>query len=117
VPWAGPHGLDSDRASGCLYCACDAGQLVKLDTQSGIILGSAELAGVPDVIFLNVARRCVYVAVGDPGVLQVFDADTLKLGETVTTEKGAHTLGFDAIRQKVYAFMPETHRAAVFFHA
>jgi DNA-binding beta-propeller fold protein YncE len=117
VPWAGPHGLDIDPGTGCLYCACDAGQLAKLDPRSGTILASAELAGVPDVIFLNVARRCVYVAVGDPGVLQVFDADTLALTETVPTEKGAHTLGFDETRQKVYAFLPQTHRAAAFLHA
>ena len=28
--------------------------------------------------------------------------------------RGAHTLGFDAERNKVYAFLPETHRAAVY---
>jgi hypothetical protein len=27
---------------------------------------------------------------------------------------GAHTLGFDADRNKVYAFLPKTHRAAVY---
>jgi hypothetical protein len=32
----------------------------------------------------------------------------------ITTEKGAHTLGFDASRNKVYAFLPQTHRAAVY---
>jgi hypothetical protein len=33
--------------------------------------------------------------------------------ETVKTEKGAHTIAFDATRNKVYAFLPQTHRASV----
>jgi len=34
--------------------------------------------------------------------------------ETVPTEAGAHTLSFDATRNIVCAFMPATHRAAVY---
>lgn len=34
--------------------------------------------------------------------------------ETLATERGAHTLAFDAERNKVYAFLPQTHRAAVY---
>jgi hypothetical protein len=30
------------------------------------------------------------------------------------TEQGAHTIAFDAARNKVYAFLPQTHRAAVY---
>jgi DNA-binding beta-propeller fold protein YncE len=56
----------------------------------------------------------LYVAVGDPGVVDVFDTDTLSRLETVATEKGAHTLAFDARRNKIYAFAPQTHCALVF---
>ena len=31
---------------------------------------------------------------------------------SVPTERGAHTIGFDAARNTVYAFLPESHRAA-----
>jgi hypothetical protein len=34
--------------------------------------------------------------------------------DVISTEKGAHTIGFDAERQKIYAFLPQTHRAAVY---
>jgi hypothetical protein len=34
--------------------------------------------------------------------------------ETIKTEAGAHTIGFDAQRNNVYAFLPGTHRAAVY---
>jgi len=32
----------------------------------------------------------------------------------VPTEAGAHTLALDRKRSKVYAFLPQSHRAAVF---
>jgi DNA-binding beta-propeller fold protein YncE len=62
----------------------------------------------------NASLRHLYVAIGDPGILQVFDTDTMKLLETVVTEPGAHTTAFDPDRNRVYAFLPETCRAAVF---
>jgi hypothetical protein len=34
--------------------------------------------------------------------------------EAVPTESGAHTLALDRKRSKVYAFLPRSHRAAVF---
>jgi hypothetical protein len=34
--------------------------------------------------------------------------------EVVTTEAGAHTLALNRKRNKVYAFLPQSHRAAVF---
>jgi ABC-type glycerol-3-phosphate transport system substrate-binding protein len=72
------------------------------------------LSGVPDVIFYNKSYHHLYVAVGDPGVMDVFDTRTLQRLESVVTEKDAHTLGFDAQRNKIYAFLPQTHRAMVF---
>jgi hypothetical protein len=46
--------------------------------------------------------------------VDVLDTDALEPIETIQTERGAHTLGFDAERNKVYTFLPETHRAAVY---
>jgi hypothetical protein len=42
------------------------------------------------------------------------EAKRLERIETLQTERGAHTLGFDAERNKVYSFLPETHRTAVY---
>ena len=72
------------------------------------------LSGAPDVLFLNAARHHLYAVIGDPGVIDVFDIDTMALLQTVPTEKGANTIAFDAARNKVYAFLPQTHRAAAF---
>jgi DNA-binding beta-propeller fold protein YncE len=114
IPDVGPHGLDLDVAARRLFCACDGAELVELDADTGKVVRSAPLAGVPDVIFFNAAPARLYVAIGDPGVIEVFDTRTLRKVETVITEKGAHTLAFDADRQLVYAFLPATHRAAVY---
>src|SRR5215470_9733827 len=114
VPHAGPHGLDLDLTHRRLSCACDAGVLVELDADSGKIVATEAIAGVPDVVFFNGPLRRLYVAIGDPGVIEVFDTEPLRRCETVTTEHGAHTLSFDAARNIVCAFLPQTHRAAVY---
>ncbi len=114
VPAAGPHGLDLDPATGRLLCACDAGVLFAIDAASGRVLGDVPLSGAPDVIFLNPRSRRLYVAIGDPGVIDVIDIDTMRCEEVVPTEAGAHTLALDRKRNKVYAFLPQSHRAAVF---
>jgi hypothetical protein len=114
VPAAGPHGLDLDLASRRLYCACDARTLVTLDANSGRIEGRHALSGVPDVVFLNSRRGHLYVAVGDPGVIDVFDTATMEPRESVRTEEGAHTLAFSPASDGVCAFLPRTHRAALY---
>jgi DNA-binding beta-propeller fold protein YncE len=114
VPAAGPHGLDLDGAQGRLFCACDAGKLVSLEARSGRVLEERALSGAPDVIFLNARLDHLYVAIGEPGVIDVFDTQTMQRIEMVETETGAHTIALDADRDKVYAFLPQTHRAAVY---
>lgn len=114
IPHAGPHGLDIDVARRRLYCACDAGVLLEIDADSGDIRATEPLAGVPDVVFFNPRPGRVYVATGEPGVIEVFCTARLKPLESVATERGAHTLSFDAARSLVCAFLPATHRAAVY---
>lgn len=113
MPAAGPHGLEFDPATQRLFCACDAKTLLVIDARSGAVTSQHALAGVPDVEFLNTALRHLYVTIGDPGVIDVFDTETMRRVESFPTEAGAHTIGFDAGRNTVYAFLPETHRAMV----
>ncbi len=114
IPAVGPHGLDLDAATKRLFCACDGRKLFALDNRSGQVLAQSDLSGVPDVIFFNAALHHLYVAIGEPRLIEVFDTDSLARIESVTTEMGAHTLGFDPDRHRVYAFLPESHRAAVY---
>jgi hypothetical protein len=117
IPAVGPHGLDLDPATGRSMCACDAGVLLAIDPDSGKTVGDVGLSGAPDVIFLHRSLRRLYVAIGDPGVIDVIHVETMRREEVVTTEPGAHTLALDRKRSKVYAFLPNTHRAAVFHDA
>jgi len=114
IPSKGPHGLDLDSRARQLFCACDEGKLVAVHLDTGEVRLIGNLSGPPDVIFFNSALRRVYVAVGSPGVVDVLDVGRMKVLETVPTEKGAHTLAFDHRKNKVYALLPATHRAAVF---
>ena len=117
VPAEGPHGLELDPVTGRLFCACDAGILFAIDAASGHVLADVSLSGAPDVIFLNSRSAHLYVAIGDPGVIDVIDVATMRRKEVAPTEEGAHTLALDRKRSKVYAFLPRSHRAAVFVDA
>ncbi len=112
VPATGPHGLD--KGKDCLYCACDSKVLVKIDLVSRRTLSRHDLSGAPDVIFWNENLHHLYVASGDPGAIDVFDTETMKLVQTASTEKGAHTIGYAPDLGKVYAFLPQSHAAEVF---
>jgi DNA-binding beta-propeller fold protein YncE len=114
VPAAGPHGLDFDPDTRRLFCACDAARLFAIDAGSGKILAEAPLSGTPDVIWFNRARRQLYVAVGDPGVVDVFDTRSLRNIGRLETEKGAHTTALSPAGDRLYVFQPQTHRAAIY---
>jgi len=114
IPADGAHGLDFDPATGRLFCACDAGVLVTLDAGTGKVLDQGKLSGVPDVVWFNSRRRQLYVAVGDPGVVDVFDTVTMRKIDTVATERGAHTTAFPPSGDSLVAFLPDTHRAALY---
>ena len=49
-----------------------------------------------------------------PEVIDVLDTESWRRIETMPTERGAHTLAFDARHDTIYAFLPESHRAAVY---
>jgi hypothetical protein len=67
-----------------------------------------------DVIFHDPGRDRLYVAVGDPGVIDVFDKGSMRRIEVVPTEKGAKTAAIDLDRGNLLVFMPQKHRAGVF---
>ncbi len=106
----GPHGLAviGDR----LFCAADGGELVVI--QRGAVTKRLPLRGVPDVVMHDERRARLYVAIGDPGVVTSFDTTRLVELETVATEAGAHTIGWDPRTAKLYALAPGRGGALVF---
>lgn len=110
---AGPHGLDVD-ASKRLFGACDAGRLLVLEPSSYRVVADPPLSGAPDVIFVDPVLDRLYVAIGDPGLIKVFDVRGRARTDAIATEPGAHTIALDVDQHRVYVFVPGSHRAAVF---
>jgi hypothetical protein len=90
LPSGGAHGLDIDHARGRLYAACDAGDLVEVDSGSGEVTNVWPIAGPPDVTFFNPATGRVHVAIGEPGLVETLDPKTGKSIRTITGAD-AHT--------------------------
>ncbi len=109
----GAHGLDLDRA-GRAFVACDGKAIVTLDLKTGRELKVVPIAGSPDVIWCNPQYERLYCAIERPGVIEVVDTRSMTLSEQVGTEGGAHTLTFDRLRQRLYAFLPHRCGAAVY---
>ena len=72
------------------------------------------LRGAPDVVMHDARLDRLYVAIGSPGIVTVFDGETLAELETIDTELGAHTIGWDAATAHLYAFAPQRGGALVF---
>ncbi len=66
------------------------------------------------MVFLNAACQHLYVAIGDPGIVEAIDTHSLAKVQIVSTEAGAHTTGFDPVRSQLYVFCPQSHPAAVY---
>lgn len=111
VAGTGPHGLDlsADRA----FVACDGGEFIALDLQTGKERARTTLPGAPDAIWYNAALGQVSVAIEAPGVIAIVDVATMQVSQSVPTEAGAHTTAFDSGRQCMYVFLPTTCRAGV----
>ncbi len=110
----GPHGLDVVEGAGHAFVACDEKAVIALDFLQNEEVASIPIAGEPDVIWYNSGKKRLYCAIAKPGVIDVIDTGMFGLIEQVVTEEGVHTLAFDASRQRLYAFLPRTHRVAVY---
>ena len=110
VPVAGPHGLAivGEQGETSLWCAADAGQLLVLEPRSGAVSASLPLGGAPDVVMYDRDLHRVYVAVGSPGTVAVFDTQKRQELETIVTEEGAHTIGWDPLTRRLFVFQPKS---------
>ena len=113
IPATGPHGLEQDPDGRTLYCACDDGNLVTVDLDSGTASIVGHLAGPPDVLWLNPRLGRLYAAIGEPGLVQSFRTRPFGLVESLPTAPGAHTLTVDPTTDQVHVFLPGSHQDLV----
>ncbi len=109
----GPHGLDLDQTGRRAFVACDGGTVVTLDLASGRELAQVPIAGLPDAIWHNRRLDRLYVAIPHRGVIDVVNTESMRVEEEISTEAGAHTTAYDALRQRLYVFLPRC-RVAVY---
>jgi len=116
----GPHGLDLDQEGRRAFVACDGSTVVTLDLASGRERARVPIAGPPDAIWHNHQLGRLYVAIAHlgilneaPGVINVVDTHSMTVEEQIPTEVGAHTTAYDALRQRLYVFLPSC-RVAVY---
>ena len=114
VSAAGPHGLDLDMSGRRAFVACDEGVVVALSLDDGREALQVRIAGAPDAIWYNAQAKRLYVAIEDPGVVDVVNTQTMTTDEEIPTEHGAHTTAFDPDRQRLYVFLPTSCRAAIY---
>jgi len=113
VSGVGPHGLDLDQEGHRVFIACDGGSVVTLENSTGSELAKVSIAGAPDAIWHNHQTSHLYVAIEDPGVIDVVNTESMTVEEQMATEVGAHTTAFDAKRERLYVFLPSC-RVAVY---
>jgi DNA-binding beta-propeller fold protein YncE len=114
---AGPHGLDLDRPGQRAFVACDEGYVCALDLTTDREIGRVQIAGEPDAVWYSSASDSLYVAIGNPGVVDVLDTRMLAVVQQVRTGEGGHTTAFDSKRRRLYVFLPGTAQAAIFDEA
>lgn len=113
IPGRGPHGLERTPDGSRLFCACDGRELVAVDLPGGAARVVGRLVGAPDVLWIDSRRPDLYAAIGEPGVVQRFNTETLEFEETFPTAPGAHTLTLDESRNELHVFLPERHEDLV----
>jgi len=111
---AGPHGLHLDVHGRRAFVASDGGRVSALDLSFGKELAEVLIPGTPDAIWYNAERRLLYVAIGEPGLVDVIDTATMTRSEQVITEPGADTTAFDHTRQQLAVFLPGSCQVALY---
>jgi YVTN family beta-propeller protein len=109
----GPHGLDLDQQGRRAFVVCDGGAVITLDPALGREFAQVPIAGPPDAIWHNHRLGRLYVAIAHLGVIEVVNTQGMMVEEQIPTEVGAHTTAYDALRQRLYVFLPSC-RVAVY---
>ena len=116
VPAAGPHGLAivPEERGASLWCAADAGTLIVIDRDSRAVEATLPLPGTPDVVMYDRDLARLYVAVGSPGTVSVVDVRRRAHRETIETEEGSHTIGWDPASRRLFVFQPKSCGVAIY---
>ena len=99
-----PSGLAIDKAAHRLFSVCDDKVMAITDAQTGKQIARATVGDGPDAAAFDAARKLVFSSNGQ-GTLTVLkqdSADSYRVAETVSTQRGARTMALDPASGKVY---------------
>lgn len=97
-----PSGLAMDTKHDRLFAVCDGKKMAVVDAASGKVLALPEIGDGPDAAGYDEKQQVAFSSNGD-GTLTVVDAKNgFKPVQTLTTQKGARTMSYDAKADRVY---------------
>jgi YVTN family beta-propeller protein len=99
-----PSGMAIDRDKHRLFPVCDGGKMAVVDYDSGKVLGLAAIGDSPDAAGFDPKHGLAFSSNGGDGTLTIVNSEKpgFPVLQTVTTEKGARTMAFDASTGRVY---------------
>ena len=104
-----PSGLAIDKAAHRLFSVCDDKVMAITDASTGKQIARATVGDGPDAAAFDATRKLVFSSNGQ-GTLTVLkqdSADSYRVAETVSTQRGARTMALDPASGKVYLVTAE----------
>lgn len=102
-----PSGLAMDREHSRLFAVCDNKKMGVLDANTGKELALVDIGDGPDAAGYDAKQQLAFSSNGE-GTLTVVDAnDGYQPVETLATQKGARTMSFDSLTDRIYLVTAE----------
>jgi DNA-binding beta-propeller fold protein YncE len=102
TPATGPHGLAIDSKTHRIFTAGKNGILAVLDSRTGKLLGSADIAKGVDQIAIDTVKNRVYCACTEAVSVVDISGNSAKLLNNVPAPKGSHTIAVDPATHSVW---------------
>ncbi len=110
APATGPHGLVVDGRAHRLFTAGNNGKLAAIDTRTGRVVASADIARGADQIAFDPEMKRIYCACGSGAISVVQETpDGVTLLGNVLAPAGTHTLAVDPKTHAVWVCYSDSH--------
>lgn len=103
-----PSGLAFDVADHRLFPVCDGEKMAVIDSNNGMLLGTASIGDGPDAVRWSAKYKLAFASSGD-GILSVVNAGAKGYPtiERLPTQRGARTMAHDPKRDRIYTVTAE----------
>jgi DNA-binding beta-propeller fold protein YncE len=99
-----PASLDMDRTTRRLFIGCGNKKLTVLDADSGKIVSQFPIGEHVDATIFDPVRKLAFTSTGDGKITVVREdsADKFTVVDTITTQRGAKTMAYDASTGRIF---------------